>query len=57
MQLILKLDVVDDSNVVERTKIWRCDDIVASLSPGHLGLSLSDGKTICAALQQAVAER
>src|SRR5512134_70059 len=57
MQLILKLDVVDDSNVVERTEIWRCDDIVASLSPGHLGLSLSDGKTICAALQQAVAER
>src|SRR5512134_1501622 len=57
MQLILKLDVVDDRNVVERTEIWRCDDIVASLSPGHLGLSLSDGKTICAALQQAVAER
>jgi hypothetical protein len=33
------------------------DDIVASLSPGHLGLSLSDGKTIWAALQQAIAER
>lgn len=57
MQMILKLEVVDDSKEVEHTEIWRCDDVGTSSSPGHLGLSLSDGKTICAALQQAVAER
>src|SRR5512134_2201308 len=56
MQLILKLNVVDDGNLVERTEIWRCEDVGASLSPEHLGLSLADGKTICAALQQAVAK-
>jgi hypothetical protein len=57
MQLILKLDVVDGGQLVEGTEIWRCEDVGASLSPGHLGLSLADGKTICAGLQQAVAER
>jgi hypothetical protein len=56
MQLILKLDVVDDGNLIECTEIWRCEDVGTSLSPGHLGLSLADGKTICAALQQAVAK-
>jgi hypothetical protein len=56
MQLILKLDVVDDGNLIECTEIWRCEDVGASLSPGNLGLSLADGKTICAGLQQAVAK-
>jgi hypothetical protein len=56
MQLILKLDVVDDGNLIECTEIWRCEDVGASLSSGNLGLSLADGKTICAGLQQAVAK-
>jgi predicted RNA-binding Zn-ribbon protein involved in translation (DUF1610 family) len=56
MQLLLKLEVVDDGNLIECTEIWRCEDVAASLAPENLGLSLSEGKTIGAALQQAVAK-
>lgn len=54
MQLIVKLEVIDGSQVVERNEIWRSEDVGASISPGHLGLFLAEGKAICAGIQRAV---
>jgi hypothetical protein len=54
MQLIVKLEVIDGSQVVEHKEIWRSEDVGASISPGHLGLFLAEGKAICAGIQRAV---